>query len=63
MFPQNVIINPDGDVVIVNFKGGSTPGCIPFEILHAVEGDCLELKRIKEDMNLDLSDMPPPAKL
>ncbi|KAI0508606.1 hypothetical protein F5B22DRAFT_393709 [Xylaria bambusicola] len=60
---SNVIITSGNDAVLVDFGGDSAPMYIPLEILHTVEGDFLGLKRIKEDLNLDLSDMPPSSKL
>ncbi|KAK5628126.1 hypothetical protein RRF57_003841 [Xylaria bambusicola] len=59
----NVIINSDNDAVLVDFGGGAAPAHIPLESFYTAEGDLLGLKRIKEDLNLDLSDMPPPSKL
>ncbi|KAJ3558492.1 hypothetical protein NPX13_g9691 [Xylaria arbuscula] len=64
VYSHYVIINEDGDAVLSHFGGGFAPTYIPWEMLGTAEADLLSLKRIKEEMNLDLSDMPPlPAKL
>ncbi|KAI1365070.1 hypothetical protein F5Y08DRAFT_305211 [Xylaria arbuscula] len=64
VYSHYVIINEDGDAVLTHFGGGFAPTYIPWELLGTAEADLLSLKRIKEEMSLDISDMPPlPAKL
>lgn len=51
--PDNVMINEDGDAVLVDFGGGYTPRYIPRSMHETIEGDLMGLRKIRAEMHLD----------
>ena len=50
--PDNVIINTEGDAVVVDFGGGYTPRYIEPELQQTMEGDMIGLDHMAEEMGL-----------
>ncbi len=50
---DNVIVNSDGDAVVVDFGGSSTPDYLPPELRGTTQSDLLELNHMRMDLGLD----------
>lgn len=50
--PDNVIINSQGDAVVINFGGGYTPEYIEPELQQTFQGDLKGLNQMAADMGL-----------
>ncbi|KAJ6784636.1 hypothetical protein PWT90_04492 [Aphanocladium album] len=50
--PDNVMINDEGDAVLVDFGGGYTPRYIPRSMHETIEGDLMGMRKIRAEMNL-----------
>ncbi|KAL7925180.1 hypothetical protein ACQKWADRAFT_285285 [Trichoderma austrokoningii] len=46
--PENVMISPSGDAILIDFGGGCTPEYIDLELQETMEGDLQGIKRMRE---------------
>jgi hypothetical protein len=52
--PDNVMISPSGDAILIDFGGGSTPAYIDMEHQETMDGDAQGIKKMRTDVLRDL---------
>lgn len=54
--PDNILIDQNGDAVIVDFGGGYCPEHIPQDLQHTKDGDLIAVKRMAEKMGVPIDE-------